>query len=267
MPFKLYIIAQPIRINSIKMTSDDDVFMNSKPDPRLVTRLATDSWFDVVSYLPVRDIVPALPLTCRYFNNEVVWGKWSGRLMWLEMAPGAIDAHVFKRWPGENPPSMNALIRACWKRAPSNHVSALITGGANVDAVDRHGNTALHLACWRWHDCHGGIVRALLRANVDPNITGEFGWTPLMLACAEGNSVAVSALIESGANINHTDPFGLTALMHACVMARVDCVRVMVNARADVAMRNHNGLIALNFAHSNGNRDVIRLIEESSQFN
>jgi hypothetical protein len=30
-----------------------------KPDPRLVTRLATDSWFDVVSYLPVRDVVPA----------------------------------------------------------------------------------------------------------------------------------------------------------------------------------------------------------------
>jgi hypothetical protein len=236
----------------------DDVFMHSKVDRRIIDRLPTEMWQVALSYLPVYDVVPHVPRTCKYLNGEVVWGKWSGRLMWLEMTPGAIDAKVFKWWSGENSPSQTALIRACREGAPVVHVSALLAGGANVSAVDRLGWTALNWASDRGHE---GIVRALLGANADPNIATSSGLTPLNWASISGHSAVMSLLIESGANINHADSNGSTALMQACNWDRVDCVRVLVKARADITMRDDLGETALDIARRYDQHEIVKLLE------
>jgi hypothetical protein len=260
-----------------------DVFMRSKPDPRLVNLLDRNIWFDTIAYLPVRDVVPAVPRVNKFFNQEVVWHKWSGRLMWLEMAPGAIDARVFKTLLDDRaPPSQTALIRACEEGAPVAHVSALLAGGgedesskpscANVNAVDRDAQTALHRASYRGNE---GIVRALLAANADPNIADRCDWTPLITASYCGHSAVMSLLIESGedgvglkfncANVNHADNIvGSTALIHACRYNLVDCVRVLVNARADITIRDYDGRTALDLARRRDRQDIVRLLESSA---
>ena len=246
-----------------------DFFTTGPIDPRIYKELATDMWRETVSYLPVKDVLK-LPNLCKYLNEEVVWHKHSGRLMWGEMAPGAIDELVFQRWRGENPPSQTALICACYRGAPVAHVSAL-ADGANVNAVDSFGRTPLYLAsCGGYED----IVRVLLGANADPNVADNDGWTPLIIASHYGYPAVVAALLEGGkdgvglkfncANVNHANNFtGRTALMAACANTRVDCVRVLVNARADVTMRNNQGETALDMARHNVYIEIIRILEEA----
>jgi hypothetical protein len=254
------------RIN-IKMSIDaNDVFMRNRPDPRLVTRLATDSWFDVVSYLPVRDIVPALPLTCRYFNREVVWGRWSGRLMWGQMTPGpeGIDELVFKLDDDDLNPSQTPLMRICERGASLAHAWILIMGGANVNAVDCDNWTALF---WASRLGNSNMVSLLLEVNANPNIADIDGWTPLLTACMRNHPSVVSLLIEAkpGASVNHANDEGRTALMIASMWDNVDCVRLLVNERADISIRNNEGRTALDLAWLNSDIISILIAGESYQ--
>ena len=67
------------------------------------------------------------------------------------------------------------------RRGHESAVPVLLAAGAEVDAGDDHGTTALHLACISCRNL--GIVRLLLEANADVNKpTGDAGWTPLHCA-------------------------------------------------------------------------------------
>ena len=224
----------------------DDRFMRSRVDRRFIREQATELWQLAASYLRVREVIPHMPLCCKYFNNEVVWGKWSGALMWREMAPGALDEHVYKLWSGDAEPSLTVLMRACDRGAPLAHVSTLLAGRANVNAVDsRDGWTALNMACRNFRE---GIALKLLEAKADPNIA-DGDWTPLMRASRNWRGAPiVSALLASGANVNHANHSGNTALMFVCYLGLVDMVRVLLEARADVNMTNVHGETALDMA-------------------
>lgn len=73
-------------------------------------------------------------------------------------------------------------------------LSQLCDLGADVDARDEFGHTALHLAVLCWH----GAVSMLLRRGADVNARDEVGNTPLHLAALRGACVEV--LLASGAD-------------------------------------------------------------------
>lgn len=235
-----------------------DLFTEGPVDPRIYKELATDMWREAVSYLPIRDVLK-LPNLCKYFNNEVVWHPHSGRLLWGEMLH--IDERVFKILSDEDPPSRTALICACERSAPLAHVSALIVGGANLNAVDNEGCTAVG-----WASEHGyeGIVRLLLEANADPNIGDNAGRTPLMTASYNSHLAVVSALIEDGAvNINQVENHNRSALIFASINNSVNVVKILLNARADVTIIDNNGQTAIDIARINNHNDMIRILEEA----
>jgi hypothetical protein len=238
-----------------------DVFINSKVDIRIIHRLPTLA----LSYLPVRDVIPHVPRTCKYLNDVVVWNKRSsGPLLWGEMARGTLDERVFKGWVGDMYQNGVALIRACDRGAPVVHVLALISGGANVNAVDGIGKTALYWAS----DCgREDIVRALLNNGADPDITSNSGWTPLMMATHPSVSSSVtSALVAAGSRLNHVDHSGYTALMWACSYDNVDCAKILIESRTDVTMRNIGGQTALDIASVRGYYDIVHILERSYEF-
>jgi len=83
----------------------------------------------------------------------------------------------------------------------------------DVNCVDLHGRTALHLAAIKGH--HRMIVNFLKINTIDLNLQDYYGWTCLMYACLYGRSVTVKSLLTAGADSNVQDDFGNTALMIA----------------------------------------------------
>ena len=70
--------------------------------------------------------------------------------------------------------------------AKNEHFSimrALITGGANPDALDKHGETPLHHAAKKGHL---EVMRALITGGANPDALDKHGETPFQLAEANG---------------------------------------------------------------------------------
>ena len=82
-------------------------------------------------------------------------------------------------------------------------------------ATSPAGNTALILAAW---EGDSSKVDALLRAGADVNASNHQGTTALMASAwggGSGNAGVARRLIERGANVNAANAYGRTALMEA----------------------------------------------------
>lgn len=142
----------------------------------------------------------------------------------------------------------------------SAEVLALLKQGANPDALDRHGFTALARAAQ--YD-RADLVAVLLTARADPNAPCKGGLQPLM--AAKSGSVA-EALLAAGANIDTlTRPyrgleFGRTALMKAAGSGCLPVVQVLLAHGADVERRDSEGRSALILAAANGHTAVAQTL-------
>jgi ankyrin repeat protein len=85
-------------------------------------------------------------------------------------------------------------------------VQQLLTRGADIEARDKNGYTALIMASF-----HGRneVVMLLLDkgANTEARTT-EFGWTALILAAWQGKTEVVRLLLAKGANVDAMDNSG-----------------------------------------------------------
>jgi ankyrin repeat protein len=83
-------------------------------------------------------------------------------------------------------------MRAC-RRGFVEIAEALIAHGADLEAKDQYGATALIIAASEYHI---RILEALLNAGADINATDRNGWTALMWARSMGHPAAVKLLSE-----------------------------------------------------------------------
>jgi ankyrin repeat protein len=88
----------------------------------------------------------------------------------------------------------------------------LIQSGADLDAQDASGNTALMGVCFKGFP---EIAKMLINSGADPNIRNYNGATALHFASTFGQKELVKLLLEKGADKNATDSRGNTALAHA----------------------------------------------------
>jgi hypothetical protein len=71
--------------------------------------------------------------------------------------------------------------------------------GANVNARDQHGQTALMLAA---HRGHREMVETLVGAGADLNATAKYNLTALMLAIVAGHATIARFLARAGADLS-----------------------------------------------------------------
>jgi ankyrin repeat protein len=115
----------------------------------------------------------------------------------------------------------------------------LLSAGARTDAATRNGAyTALHLAS---RTGSAEVVRRLLKAGADPAaVTSAGGTTALHFAAGAGSAEAVAALLEHGADVNAREKAaGQTPLMWAAAGNHVAAVGVLLQRGAGVALATH----------------------------
>jgi uncharacterized protein len=109
----------------------------------------------------------------------------------------------------------------------------LLFAGANVKATTRLGGyTPLMMAA---EQGHATVIAALVSGGADARAANALGTTPLMLAAASGNPQAVTTLVENGAEIDAREKtFGQTPLMFAASANRIEAVKALLKAGADI---------------------------------
>lgn len=134
-------------------------------------------------------------------------------------------------------------------------VKQLLAAGANAKAENRYGVAPLSLACTNGN---AEVVRALLAAGADPNTTLRGGETVLMTAARTGRLDPVQALLDAGAKVDATDRKGQTALMWAAAEGHAPVVELLIKSGADVRRRLNSGFTAFLFAAREGRIEVVR---------
>ena len=130
---------------------------------------------------------------------------------------------------------MTALHWAA-ERGDAEIATVLLHAGANTEALTRLGGyTPLHLA---GRAGRAEVVRELLEAGADvAAATTTGGATALHLAAASGSAAAVSVLLEHGAAIDAREgAWQQTPLMFASSFGRIDVVRTLLAAGADPSL-------------------------------
>lgn len=95
---------------------------------------------------------------------------------------------------------------------------SLIASGADVNELDRReasgdgGNSPLWYAAQGLPTGGVAVARLLVQAGADVNAKGEFGMTPLHMACSWGHPDMVVFLHEHGADISAEDDYGRTPI-------------------------------------------------------
>ena len=107
---------------------------------------------------------------------------------------------------------------------------ALVQKGADVNAPQADGATALHCAVSRHRD---DAVDLLLRAGAKSAANRE-GMTPLAMAALYGNTTIVDRLLKSGGDAKSLGPNGETMVMLAARNGNPDVIRMLVEAGANV---------------------------------
>jgi ankyrin repeat protein len=169
----------------------------------------------------------------------------------------------------------------------------LLDAGADVNAEDRFGDTALGLAAWRGfgdlvdllldrgasipadpesaerlvHDAtRRGLVRLfryLADRGADLGMPNENGGSLLHSASAGGSVEIAELLLARGLDVNGRDRYGRTPLHYASENGRTQVVRSLLERGADVDLRSRAGYAPLDGALAYDRGEVVRLLRQA----
>ncbi|KAI2491617.1 serine/threonine kinase [Fragilaria crotonensis] len=149
-----------------------------------------------------------------------------------------------------------ALTWACHKSLSDVALEILKRDNVDVNAKDSEGRSALICAC---DNSLSDVALEILKLdNVDVNAKESDGLTALHFACFNSLSdVALEILQRDNVDVNAKDSTGVTALICSCISSLSDvALGILKRDIVDVNAMQSDGWTALHFACINGHADV-----------
>ncbi len=158
--------------------------------------------------------------------------------------------------------SASAPIADAAMRQNRAAVRALLQQGADVNAAQGDGMTALH-----WAAVNGDAELAATLVSAGANVAATTridGQTAMHLAAAFGRAEALGVLLTAGADANTATGTGTTALMLASASGNLDSVKLLVAHGANVNVREAaKWHTALMFAAAANHADIVTVLLEN----
>jgi len=155
-----------------------------------------------------------------------------------------------------------------WSHTASlvDEVDTLVRQGAEINAADALGDTALHTAA----ACgHKDIVARLLQCGADVNVKSASGKSPsfkgmrpLHAVVEKAPEEVFSSLLDLKCDANETDDLGQTALHLAARAGRTQLVLALLAHGATVCPRDRRGRTPLHWATSEGHSSCSKALLE-----
>jgi uncharacterized protein len=169
------------------------------------------------------------------------------------MLAGAVAAPRLVAWTAESPVADAAA------KGDTDGVRTLLKGGADVNAAQGDGMTALH-----WAALNGDLktMDVLLYAGATTeSLTRVGGYTPLHLASSRGHAGAVTRLLTAGSKPGPVTATGVQALHLAAEAGNPDAITALLDRGADINARDTtHGRTPLVFAASQNRVDAIKVL-------
>jgi len=149
------------------------------------------------------------------------------------------------------------------RNANREMVQLLISSGANVNATNESGETALMMLD---EDATSDLVWDLINAGAAVKTQDESGNTALMQAAMSSNLEAVKALIDAGAEVDTRNKAKRTALILAASEGHINVVRTLVLAGANINATDEDEMNPLSHAAENDHLAVVRFLKSKGAF-
>jgi ankyrin repeat protein len=204
-------------------------------------------------YLEMPDLSTALHILAGIHIRQDMESSWKAILNMLLAAGADIEA----KDGGGNTPLLASFRSDSRKMRMTESPEFLISAGANPHAINKDGNSILHLACERGMDKE--LFGRMLELGANPNQRRvSDGATPLHSAaesfgpCYENNKVIeyMLLLLEKGADVNAKDNCGNTPLHIAChsiSRQKFDTVKFLLRNGSRVNETNDRGQTCLHY--------------------
>lgn len=164
-------------------------------------------------------------------------------------------------------PEVTPLMQAA-EKGDAVRVKELLVGGANVNAQDQRGYTALMHASMDYHGS-AAVVKILVSAGADVNAKDKSGNTALSWAVWNGIRLEIAKeLIASGADVNGRDGWGNPILVDAAgsggdEKTAAEAVKLLINSGADANATDSHGETALALARRIHSNSIVQILEQA----
>lgn len=128
-------------------------------------------------------------------------------------------------------------------------VEQALQSGADINAKDSNGSTALYLAAFNGYIA---IVKLLADSGANVHEPNNNGRSPLCIAVMSGHIEIVKLLLNSGANINEQDNNGRSPLQVSIMSCHKDLAKLLIDNGANVDVQDNSGCTSLHYTAKNG---------------
>ena len=159
----------------------------------------------------------------------------------------------------EKRPADLSLLSAA-KNGEQQEVKVLLDQGADINAKDSEGNTALCIAAFERHQ---ELAMFLIDQGADVNVKGVQEMTPLFWAAAHGLPALAKRLLASGdIDVNVKNYIKWTPLHIAAFHGRTGIVQLLITQGADVNAKNNGEKTPLDLAKRRGHTEIVELLKK-----